>query len=420
MRGCYCFLAIILVWLGANQDSALAAKRAFVVGNQLYLPALLGTANSDVDAGDFSREVKGYGYIVDSGGPHLDLTREMFEKKWSDFLKTINSGDQVIIYYSGHGTEIGSTNYIVPIVTVAEFAASKTNPDKVFISVPDLVATLNAKSPGTVVWLLDACRNAENAVTGLKNRPELGTAFFFYSSDSAHASQGFVGDRNSAFTRSLIYAMAMYPRTPLNIVAKIIQRRVRNYVLAKNLKLVPSGTVRQNPAFYDSLPAPWCFGTCVSGQLIEINYFSGKRPVNETDANSFRKSLPDRVKQLNAVFIGRETALSGDCNSKNPEKPDLHPFGCNVLQDFSNGNVDGLIGRRITSGTATNVHRQIPVLSGSRVRGPCIPRIIPQGESATITGTVELVYAGEIFYWATIETSQDCPQASSSTQAVSR
>ncbi len=410
-------IAVALLLLVVAPSSAFATKRAFVVGNQFYLPALKGTQNGIADAKDIAHVIRRLGFVVAGGTPYFDLTKRSFGDHWREFLKTVAPGDQVLIYYSGHGAEITSVNYLVPKVTVQEFDEAKSDASRSFIAIPELIESLNRRKPGSVVWILDACRSAEGLVKGLKSRPETGTAFFFYSSESAQKSEGYAGDRNSVFTRELLYAIKMYPTMPLNIVAKIVQRRVRNRVISRNLKTVPRGSARQNPAFYDSLPVPWCFSTCDPGQLIEISYFSGKTPVNETDARSFLRSLPDSARKLNAVFVGRETTLSGDCIDRSPSKQDSHAFGCGLVYDFSEGYVEGLIGKEIIAKTAVNIRRQLPLpnVAGRRSYG-CVVKTIDAGSSVKIAGVFEIVYAGEIFYWATIDASEECPTVNSTSK----
>lgn len=406
---CRLIFIFIALWVTSPSSYGRAERRAFVAANQNYLPALLGTANSLQDAKIFAELVTGMGFKVHQKDGVLDTSRKDFLDSWKGFLKTISPGDQVVVYYSGHGSEAGGKNYIVPKVTADELRLSENDADAAFVSIPDeLVASLNAKRPGSVVWIFDACRSEEGRVKGVSARPESGSAFFLYSSDSRQTSQGFKGDKLSIFTRELIYTMKMYPDLPLNIVAKIIQRRVRNRIIAKNVELKEK--YRQNPAFYDSLSTPWCFLDCLPGQLIEINYFSGRYPVNETDILSFKKALPVDDWKRNAVFVGRDSSAAA-CDDRDEKKYDSHPFGCRLLQEFSNGSIATKLGASIVAKTPVNVRERMPLPRFSGQDRGCTVRTASSGDVLRLTGTLEIVYAGDIFYWATIDTQEGCKPA---------
>lgn len=88
--------------------------------------------------------------------PRLPSVREFEEEILPAFRKTIQRGDLVVFYFSGHGFEYGPHNYIapanVPIVvteqTIAEYA----------IAVESIEDYLARQSPGLILMLIDACR----------------------------------------------------------------------------------------------------------------------------------------------------------------------------------------------------------------------------------------------------------------------
>jgi hypothetical protein len=388
-----------------------AKKIAFVVGNQYYLPELLSTNSSHKDADDFAAELKKRKFKIYKDSALHDLTKSAFDTHWELFLELVEPGDEVIIYYAGHGTERGGVNYLVPKLTNKdEFERSKTDPTKPFISVRDLVQRLNAEKPSISLWFLDACRSLDGTVSGLKSIPESGSAFFFYASEGEQKSISPKGQKNSLFTSALLYTMKMYPTIPVHITAKVVQRNVRNRIIKENLKSPLDGPYAQNPAFYDALPSPWCFLECVSGQILEMNHFDGRRVISETDAVSFRKSLSGVAAASNAVFVGRETTASSDCASGVSIRTDRHPFGCGALLRFSKNDAT-LVGSELTAKTPVNIRKGLTLPNSSGVqRQTCIAKTLDAGSNIKITGIFEMVYASEIFYWATVNTSDGCLQ----------
>jgi uncharacterized caspase-like protein len=90
---------------------AAAQKRvALVVGNAEYTYAgrLANPAN---DASDMAAALKGLGIEVILG---LDLDRRGFDAKLRQFSRALADADVAILYYAGHGLQVGLRNYLVP------------------------------------------------------------------------------------------------------------------------------------------------------------------------------------------------------------------------------------------------------------------------------------------------------------------
>src|SRR3954468_2622334 len=85
--------------------SAAQTRRAFLVGVQHYsdkkVPALERTIN---DANDLAKDLEEVGFDKKNIKVANDIkTKEGFDKEFNAFLKTVESGDTVVFYFSGHG-----------------------------------------------------------------------------------------------------------------------------------------------------------------------------------------------------------------------------------------------------------------------------------------------------------------------------
>lgn len=87
-----------------------ATKAAMVVGNGAYAhaPALSAPAR---DAASVAGALRAAGFDVTE---HLDLTQRHLEDAMQAFAEQASQADIALIYYTGHGLQVGAINHIVP------------------------------------------------------------------------------------------------------------------------------------------------------------------------------------------------------------------------------------------------------------------------------------------------------------------
>ncbi|MER8855368.1 caspase family protein [Mesorhizobium australicum] len=92
---------------------------AFVIGNSEYreIPAL---KNPDKDAEDVSNTFRLAGFDVFVA---KDLTKIQFEKQFRNYLAAADGADLAIVYYSGHGFQIGGENFLILVEASLKNAA---------------------------------------------------------------------------------------------------------------------------------------------------------------------------------------------------------------------------------------------------------------------------------------------------------
>ena len=139
----------IILWSGTSSQ---ADKRvALVIGNSAYrsVPKLTNPTN---DAEDISLAFKRLGFSVRKikDGSYDDMRRGLLE-----FNRDVRGADIGIIYYAGHGIEVGRENWLIPIDAELK---SDIDVDHEAISLRSLLpAVESAGKLGLVI--LDACRN---------------------------------------------------------------------------------------------------------------------------------------------------------------------------------------------------------------------------------------------------------------------
>ena len=181
---------------------------ALVIGNSKYANAPL-LLNPQRDAKMVTEALKSTGF--DEVTTQADLGKEALSAALQKFSRSARNADWAVVYFAGHGIEIGGVNYLVPID-----AALETDHDAQYEAVP-LNQVLNAVEGATKLRLviLDACRvnpfvnrmrreYAGRAVSRgfVREEPNPGTLVVYAAKDGEVASDG-VGS-NSPFSTAFV------------------------------------------------------------------------------------------------------------------------------------------------------------------------------------------------------------------------
>jgi uncharacterized protein (UPF0335 family) len=164
-------------------------RRAFLVGIQRYSDGYIQRLERATnDAKDLAKDLEEVGFDKKNIKVTVDLRdRDAFEKEFSAFLNTIQPGDDVVFYFSGHGfgVEADQTNYLLFADLKSPFSYAKSqltdqerkNPDVVRlrvaqyldayqtneipkgVSANEIERRIAEKNPKVVIMILDACRS---------------------------------------------------------------------------------------------------------------------------------------------------------------------------------------------------------------------------------------------------------------------
>lgn len=228
-------------------EAAAERRVALVIGNGKY-DAVARLPNPIPDAEMVAASLRDLGF--DRVTLADDLPREKLVEALRTFSADASNADWAVIYYAGHGIEMGGVNYLIP--TDARLA---TDRDVQFEAVPltqVMAAVEGARKLHLVI--LDACRDnpfAAKMSRGLgatrsvgrglaRVEPEVGTLVAYAARDGQVAEDG--DGAHSPFVTSLVRHM----RTPGLEVARLFRRVTSDVLVATNR--------RQEPFTYGSLP----------------------------------------------------------------------------------------------------------------------------------------------------------------------
>jgi uncharacterized caspase-like protein len=145
---------VALCWtcVASAQDQQPLRGVALVIGESKYvrLPKL---ANPSRDARAIDDMLAELGFEVER---LIDGRGSQISQRLDEFAASAQSADVAIVYYAGHGVEIGGKNYIMGIDADI---SSNSKAQKSLIPVDELIDRLATVAPITIV-LLDACRTS--------------------------------------------------------------------------------------------------------------------------------------------------------------------------------------------------------------------------------------------------------------------
>ncbi|MGP8232829.1 MAG: DUF2610 domain-containing protein [Methylovirgula sp.] len=286
------FMGFGLLALLAATGAQAETRRAFVLGVQRYDdPDIQNLSRADNDAADIAADLQEVGFDKKNITLATDLrTRDEFDKKFQAFLKTIDEGDDVFFFFSGHGTgiEATNTNYLLlgsleslKTYTSARLVEadrrddiialkmpafeSQYNTDEIpkdGVSVADIVHAIAGKKPATAFIVLDACRSLPPATTDIRTLkrsatsgsrllpdedPPSGFLVLYSASYGETAIESFGPSdkrRNSLFTEVLRQEMER-PGQTLPELAQRARLVVRAYAA--------KGGFEQDPEYFENL-----------------------------------------------------------------------------------------------------------------------------------------------------------------------
>src|SRR6516225_6673863 len=148
LLACLCLLVAVL-----SADPAAADRRvALIIGNSAYqnAPTLASTIADAVGLAQLFRNA-GFETVI----LRNDLGVMDFRRAVRDFLVTAEGADIAVVYYAGHGIEIGGMNYLVPVD--AKLSRDYDVDDEA-VSLDRIVWALQSVKRLRLI-LLDACRD---------------------------------------------------------------------------------------------------------------------------------------------------------------------------------------------------------------------------------------------------------------------
>ncbi len=225
-------------------------RSALVIGNNDYL-SLRKLKNAVNDSSDISKALKKLGFAVREV---RNGNREQMLSEIESFSKDLKSGGVGMVFYAGHGLEMGGNNYLIPVDAKIDDELDIKNSG---VSLNDLLYRLENSGNRLNIVVLDACRNdpftnrslasrVVGSTRGLSTPPTAKGTYIAYSADvGQEASDG--SGKNGLFTEHLLTALNS-EGIPLNDVFKIVRANVEK-----------DSNRQQSPASYDKTTGEFFF-----------------------------------------------------------------------------------------------------------------------------------------------------------------
>ncbi len=207
---------------------AWADRVALVIGNSAYQYEN-PLRNASNDARDFAAKLRDMGFTVFEG---IDQTRQDSLRLVQEFSRAIDTDDTALFYFAGHGMQLGSDNYILPVDAVPGKEADLTQSA---IRLQSILKTME-NGADTRIVILDACRNnpflrdsSNRATTQSRGlmRMEAGVgSFIAFSTEPGNVAADGNG-RNSPFTEALLRHIDQ-PGANIHAVMRAVRSDVRD------------------------------------------------------------------------------------------------------------------------------------------------------------------------------------------------
>ena len=267
----------LCVLLATAAHAAEERRLALVIGNDSYQHvSKLEKAGNDASA--MARELKAAGFEVEL---RRDVNFRAMVKSIESFTSRISGGDQVIVFYAGHGVQIKSGNYLLPVDIEV---GSESEIEKTAYSLDDLTAKLAEAKASFSLVMIDACRDnplkaagrSAGGARGLSSvEPPKGQMVVFSASRGQQALDKLSDidkNPNGVFTREFIARM----KTP-NIRVQDLMVEVQDAVEG----LARSIDHDQRPALYNESRGSFYFYGSGSPK-ITLTAPAGSDPESET------------------------------------------------------------------------------------------------------------------------------------------
>jgi hypothetical protein len=229
-----------------NKNIAKNNRKALIMGNDGYkdVPTLI---NAKSDARSMSASLNNLGFEVST---FFDLSERGMKEAIRNFKAKVNGGDEVVVYFAGHGVQLGATNYLLPVDIRGQ---SEDQVKDEAIPLQRLLDDLQDTKARFALAIIDACRdnpfkNSGRSIggRGLASTSAVTGQMVMFSAGTGQQALDRLGpndkEPNGLFTRILLREIQK-PGVPIDRIV----RNVRNEVA----RLSRSVGHEQVPAVYD-------------------------------------------------------------------------------------------------------------------------------------------------------------------------
>jgi len=240
--------------VASSINSNTGRKRALVIGNNNYR-SVQPLANAAEDAKSMAENLHSVGYQVTL---RLDLNEKEMKAALRNFSSQVDGGDEVLFFFAGHGVQLGSSNYLLPIDITGENEGQVRDEA---IQLQRILDDMSDRKAKLTLAMIDACRDNPFKTTGraiggrgLAPTTAATGQMVIFSAGTGQQALDRLGptdkSKNGLFTRIFIKEM----QKPGLSVDRVL-RNVRNEVV----ELAKSVGHEQVPAIYDQVVGDFYF-----------------------------------------------------------------------------------------------------------------------------------------------------------------
>lgn len=221
-------------------------RKALVIGNNAY-EHVARLDNAQTDALAIADALKTVGFQVTVG---RDLSERRMKELLRNFRQTVQGGDEVVVYFAGHGVQLANTNYLLPVDIRGQNEEEVKDES---IPLQRVLDDMQERRAGFMLAIIDACRDnpfriATRAVrsAGLAPTSAATGQMIIFSAGTGQQALDKLGnaDRepNGLFTRLLLREMKK-PGLPIDRIVRSVRTEVA--------RLARTVGHEQTPAVYD-------------------------------------------------------------------------------------------------------------------------------------------------------------------------
>lgn len=326
----YRFLIFLVIFSGlclsvtahAAEDRSLYVRKksssgerrvALIIGNSVYSDAPLKNPVNDADS--MSRVLRETGFDV-TVVKNADR-RKMFSSM-NEFGRKLKKSDVGLFYYAGHGVQIDSANYLLPVDLKGSDIQETDDLRQNSFPLNELMDRMRDASTSNII-ILDACRDnpflakmSRSASRGLAKISTPASTSILYSTDPGNtASDGVSGD-NGVFTNRLVESIQKSGLELVEVMREVAvnvtrdtngaQRPIFDGVLSSKFYFREPEAIKPAPV---APPSP---AITVDQQVLELRYWeSAEKSGTSAAYQSYLKKYPagnfaelakDRLEQI--------------------------------------------------------------------------------------------------------------------------
>lgn len=273
---------VVLVLVALASKPVFAKRLALAIGNDNYqVVPKLNKAGNDADA--MGEEFRKAGFEVDV---KKNVNYKNMVRTIDSFLGKVSKGDEVIIFYAGHGVQLKTGPYLLPIDIEAE---NEAEIEKFAYAVYELTEKINEKKAAFALMILDACRDnpfgprtrAIGATRGLNAVEPAKGQMVVYSASRGQQALDSLNEKdrnpNGVFTREFISKMQQ-PGVRVDELVRQVQDSVET--------MASKVGHEQRPALYNESRGSFYFYAPVEGVTNEAGNIVNAEDVFWADSKS--------------------------------------------------------------------------------------------------------------------------------------